>query len=228
MHILIREAAYHGLLKRTRPTSMSASSTGWNAWPPIACSSSRRSAAITWSRRSSHCSSSHRTTSRSGRSACAGAVTSSAGRRALARGDIPAAANLLQRAATLLPPGHAERPRLRLDAAEALTEQGGFEEAGAMLHAAIDEAHELSDRVLEATAQIQELEPSTPSTRKRWNRRSSPASKSISCELEALEAHDGLARAWRLIMFVREMGLAVGTVGAARSARSSTRPPATA
>ena len=45
-----------------------------------------------------------------------------------------------------------------MDAAEALTEQGGFEEAEAMLHAAIEEAHELSDRVLESTARIQELE----------------------------------------------------------------------
>ena len=83
---------------------------------------------------------------------------SSAGRRALARGDIPAAANLLRRASNLLPPGHPERPRLRLDSSDALTEQGAFDEARAMLDAAIEEAHQLSDRVLEVTASIQQLE----------------------------------------------------------------------
>ena len=140
---------------------------------------------------------------------------SSAGRRALARGDIPAAAGLLQRAATLLPPGHPERPRLRLDAAEALTEQGRFDEAGAMLHAAIDEAHELSDRVLEATAQIQELELLYTVDPEAVEPTIVAGVESHLPELEALEAHDGLARAWRLIMFVREMGLQWGESEAA-------------
>ena len=140
---------------------------------------------------------------------------SSAGRRALARGDIPAAAGLLQRASTLLPPGHAERPRLRLDAAEALTEQGLFDEAGAMLHAAIDEAHELSDRVLEATAQIQELELLYTVDPEAVEPTIVAGVESHLPELESLEAHDGLARAWRLIMFVREMGLQWGESEAA-------------
>jgi class 3 adenylate cyclase/tetratricopeptide (TPR) repeat protein len=135
----------------------------------------------------------------------------SAGRRALARGDIPAAANLLRRAAALLPPGHPERPRLRLDAAEALTEQGGFADAKAMLHAAIEEAHELSDRVLEATAGIQNLELLyTIDPEAIVGEEVEGKVEELLPELETLEAHDGLARAWRLIMFVREMGLQWG------------------
>jgi tetratricopeptide (TPR) repeat protein len=140
---------------------------------------------------------------------------SSAGRRALARGDIPAAANLLQRAATLLPPGDPERPRLRLDAAEALTEQALFEEASGMLAAAIDEAHELSDRVLEATARIQELELLYTVDPEAVEPMIVSGVEEHLPELEALEAHDGLARAWRLLMFVREMGLQWGESEAA-------------
>ena len=135
---------------------------------------------------------------------------SSAGRRALARGDIPAAANLLRRGSTLLPPGHPERPRLRMDAAEALTEQGGFEEASAMLQSAIEEAHELADRVLESTARIQELELRYTVDPEEVEPIVVGEVDTLLPELEAVEAHDGLARAWRLIGFVREMGLQWG------------------
>ena len=97
-----------------------------------------------------------------------------------------------------------------MDAAEALTEQGGFDEAGAMLHAAIEEAHELSDRVLEATAQIQELELLYTVDPEAVEPTIVGEVDAHLPELEAVEAHDGLARAWRLIMFVREMGLQWG------------------
>ena len=57
----------------------------------------------------------------------AAAHPSSAGRRALARADLPAAANLLQRAAALLPRDDpvALRPHL-IDVGEALLELGDF------------------------------------------------------------------------------------------------------
>ncbi len=159
MHILIREAAYHGLLKRTR-ADLHVRFIDW--LERVASDRVLEFEEI----RGYHLEQAFFTLQQLTPNdeqvwqigVRGSGYLSSAGRRALARGDIPAAADLLQRAATLLPPGHPERPRLRLDAAEALTEQGQFDEAGAMLHAAIDEAHELSDRVLEATAQIQELE----------------------------------------------------------------------
>ncbi|HEX6254312.1 MAG TPA: adenylate/guanylate cyclase domain-containing protein [Euzebyales bacterium] len=52
-----------------------------------------------------------------------------AGERALARGDMPAAAALLLRAADLLPDGHAARPRILLLAGGALDEAGWFDRA---------------------------------------------------------------------------------------------------
>jgi tetratricopeptide (TPR) repeat protein len=84
-----------------------------------------------------------------------------------------------------------------------------------MLHAAIDEAHELNDRLLEATARIQELELLYTVDPEAVEPTIVSGVEAHLPELEALEAHDGLARAWRLIMFVREMGLQWGESEAA-------------
>jgi class 3 adenylate cyclase/tetratricopeptide (TPR) repeat protein len=69
----------------------------------------------------------------------------SAGERALARGDVPAAASLLQRAVELLPQDAPKRPKLLCDLGLALTERGEFEEAEAALaeaKAGGDDLHE--------------------------------------------------------------------------------------
>lgn len=79
-----------------------------------------------------------------------------------------------------------------------------------MLSAAIEEAHELSDRVLEATARIQELELLYTLDPEAVEPTIVAGVEAHLPELEALEAHDGMARAWRLLMFVREMGLQWG------------------
>ncbi len=64
----------------------------------------------------------------------------SAGRRAFARGDVPAAESLLGRAATLLPTDHPERLRLLPEHGEALLMTGRFEEASEVLEEAIGKA----------------------------------------------------------------------------------------
>jgi class 3 adenylate cyclase/tetratricopeptide (TPR) repeat protein len=208
MHILIREAAYHGLLKRTR-ADLHVRFIDW--LERVASDRVLEFEEI----RGYHLEQAFFTLQQLTPNdeqvwqigVRGSGYLSAAGRRALARGDIPAAANLLRRAATLLPPGHPERPRLRLDAAEALTEQGGFAEAEALHQAAIEEAHELSDRVLEATALIQEMELRYTIDPEAVAETVVGEVEGLLPELETLEAHDGLARAWRLIMFVREMGL---------------------
>ena len=65
---------------------------------------------------------------------------SSAGRRALARGDMPAAANLLQRAAALLGENDPARALLLLDAGEAAVDIGELERAESVLTEAVDRA----------------------------------------------------------------------------------------
>jgi len=66
---------------------------------------------------------------------------SSAGHRALARGDMPAAANLLPRAAALLGEKDPARSVLLLDAGEAAVDTGELEQAESMLTEAVDRAH---------------------------------------------------------------------------------------
>jgi class 3 adenylate cyclase/tetratricopeptide (TPR) repeat protein len=61
----------------------------------------------------------------------------SAGRRAFARGDVPAAAGLLGRAAALLPSDHRARLAVLPEYGEALLMTGRFEEASAVLEDAI-------------------------------------------------------------------------------------------
>jgi class 3 adenylate cyclase/tetratricopeptide (TPR) repeat protein len=211
MHILIREAAYHGLLKRTR-ADLHVRFIDW--LERVAADRVLEFEEI----RGYHLEQAFfilqqlsPNDEKVWQIGVRGAgYLSSSGRRALARGDIPAAANLLRRASALLPPGDPERPRLRLDASEALTEQGAFDEARAMLDAAIEEAHQLSDRVLEATASIQQLELLYTIDPENVEPTIVAGVESHLPELEALDAHDGLARAWRLIMFVRQMGLQMG------------------
>jgi class 3 adenylate cyclase len=65
---------------------------------------------------------------------------SSAGRRALARGDMPAAANLMQRAAALLGENDPARALLLLDAGEAAVDIGELERAESLLTEAADRA----------------------------------------------------------------------------------------
>ena len=69
----------------------------------------------------------------------------SAGRRALVRGDMPAAANLLQRAAALLGENDPARALLLLDAGEAAVDIGELERAESMLTESADRAHAVGE-----------------------------------------------------------------------------------
>ena len=64
----------------------------------------------------------------------------SAGRRAMARGDFPAAANLLDRASRVLDEGELDRSRLLVSAGEAYLEIGEFTTADDLLGRASSEA----------------------------------------------------------------------------------------
>jgi class 3 adenylate cyclase len=78
-----------------------------------------------------------------------------AGRRASARGDIPAAANLLRRSAALLPDGDLTRIEVLLDLVVALSEAGALHEAADVADRAIALAAGASDRRLELHARIE-------------------------------------------------------------------------
>jgi class 3 adenylate cyclase/tetratricopeptide (TPR) repeat protein len=87
----------------------------------------------------------------------ASGMLGTAGRRALARGDMPAAANLLRRAAGLLPRTDPRRLQLLPDLGEVLLEQGEFADAEALLSEAILEAARSGDKRLQTEATLVRL-----------------------------------------------------------------------
>jgi predicted ATPase len=138
----------------------------------------------------------------------AAAKLASAGRRAFSRGDTPAACNLLRRAAALLLPDDPARILLLTELADALMEEGGFDEAASVLAEAVDVAERLDDARLVAYATL---------GRRTLDLHGSSgggiadiladAGRAIAA-FEAAADDAGLARAWRLLMLVH------GTAGA--------------
>ena len=127
----------------------------------------------------------------------------SAGRRAFERGDMPATANLLRRAAGALPFGHAAQPRLQFDLGLALFETGQYAAAVAALEAAIAGAAARQDAGLETTARLALL-------MKQYY--ADPAQIEGSVEdrvrdslrtLERIGDEEGLARAWLALSGLR-------------------------
>jgi class 3 adenylate cyclase len=125
----------------------------------------------------------------------------SAGERALERGDMPAAASLLGRAAAALPQDHPDRPWLLIRTGEARVEVGEFGPAATLIDDAISAAAARGDSALEATAQVERL----------WLRYQTDAAGSDQVStrvrellpvLEAARSEGGLARAWRLLTYI--------------------------
>ena len=84
-----------------------------------------------------------------------GQLLASAGRRAVARGDAPAAVNLLERAGALLPEDASERLELRLELADALHESGQLQRVGELLEDALTRAEAAGDVGVEARARLE-------------------------------------------------------------------------
>jgi tetratricopeptide (TPR) repeat protein len=139
----------------------------------------------------------------------------SAGRRALARGDMPAASTLLQRATRLRSSDDPERPGLGLLAGDALIELGEFASAETALSDAIELAMGLDDRRVEMRARLSHL-------RLRFTSDPDATEALVLTEveraiplLEGLADDEGLARAWRLLL---QLNFTRGHYGAAERA----------
>jgi class 3 adenylate cyclase/tetratricopeptide (TPR) repeat protein len=124
-----------------------------------------------------------------------------AGSRAIDRGDMPAAASLLQRAAVVLSEGHPDRPRLLLEAGEALTDAGELAAAEAALEAACDGAALLGNDAVGRSAELARLQL-------RFSTDATSAQEGIVARVRELVAvleeagdHHGLVRAWRLLTY---------------------------
>jgi tetratricopeptide (TPR) repeat protein len=77
-----------------------------------------------------------------------------AGRRAAARHDSPAAANLMMRAGELYPSSHSDRLRVLIDGTGELIEAGRFQDAYQLASRVKAEAHEADDQGIEARADL--------------------------------------------------------------------------
>jgi predicted ATPase/class 3 adenylate cyclase len=125
---------------------------------------------------------------------------SAAGRRALARGDMTAAANLLRRAATLLPAKDLARIALLPDLGEALTEAGEFVVAQVVLDEAVDGATAAENLPLLARAELMRLVLKAHSSPpEEWSGQLESDSAAIVEVLEEAGDHAGLAAALRLL-----------------------------
>jgi class 3 adenylate cyclase/tetratricopeptide (TPR) repeat protein len=134
-----------------------------------------------------------------------------AGRRALARADMPAAANLLDRAAALVPADDLRRLDWAVDLSGSLIEVGDLARAEALLGEVTETARRLGERRLESRASVQRAflrihtapEHSTDEAR-------SEAERAISV-LEELGDELELARAWQLAAHVEFFDGALAT-----------------
>jgi tetratricopeptide (TPR) repeat protein len=123
----------------------------------------------------------------------------SAGRRAFGRGDMNAAANLLGRAARLLPADEPARLKLLPDLAEALTEIGEFTEAGRVLDEAVRRAGVAGLPQIEAHATIVRLSLEESTEPERGTDLALKELERVIPVFAALHDHHGLARSYHLM-----------------------------
>jgi tetratricopeptide (TPR) repeat protein len=129
----------------------------------------------------------------------AGELLTGAGRRALARDDVPAATNLLERGVALLPRAGGPRGYVLLELAIALMRSGAFAEAEGALEEALAIAEAEGDRRLELRTLIEReffrIFTNAGTTADEMTR----VAESAIPELEAMGDDAGLAKAWHLL-----------------------------
>jgi class 3 adenylate cyclase/tetratricopeptide (TPR) repeat protein len=140
-----------------------------------------------------------------------------AGRRAFAREDMPAAANLLRRAHDLFSADEPARIELVPDLAQALTQTGEFAWAEVFLTEAVDTAGRLGESTLAAEARLAQLTTHrfTGGEEANW---SEAVLKELESALPLFEEHSDhrrLAKAWRLAMDAHGISYRFGDAAAA-------------
>lgn len=205
-HILIRDAAYGGLLKRARATYHEA----FVAWADQVNAERDRSAEFE-EILGYHLEQAYRyledlgPLDDHGRQLATRAAQRlvSAGRRALSRGDMPAAANLLQRASELLPANDERRLEIAPDLGEALWEAGRFDEADALLTDVVRRAtaHGL-DRLRLRAGLVRLLVQLFGGEHPSWSADATSLAEEAIPVFAAAGDHAGQALAWRVLYAV--------------------------
>ena len=130
-----------------------------------------------------------------------------AGRRAFARGDMRAAANLLQRAVALQSNEDAQRAELLPVLAETLTGLGDFAAARAILEQASAAADRIASFRIRASSRLVEMFVRLYSGEQGdWSDETLRTAQELIPLLERETAHSELATAWRVILLVHGIG----------------------
>jgi class 3 adenylate cyclase/tetratricopeptide (TPR) repeat protein len=137
-----------------------------------------------------------------------------AGRRALKRGDLDAATNLLSRARALLPAESRERITLALDLAEALLESARLEEAEQLLGEGIEAAAVLGDEYLHALLRVQRASFRAHVNPAGWSDQALSEAEWAISVFERFGEDSALARAWEAVSAVHWLR---GELAAARA-----------
>jgi tetratricopeptide (TPR) repeat protein len=145
----------------------------------------------------------------------AGRLLAAAGRRALSRADMPAAANLLGRAEDLLARGNPERLALLPDLGDALFEGGELVRAGEVLDEAIAEASAAGEKAVEARATILRSFLRISADPEGATEQAQAEVERLLPELEELGDELALAEAWRLKGLVHLMACRFAELGVA-------------
>jgi class 3 adenylate cyclase/tetratricopeptide (TPR) repeat protein len=198
-HQLVRDAAYDSLPKQTR-AELHERYAGWLA-EAYAARVGEVSEVVGW-----HLERAYRLLSELGPvdddgrrlAARAAARLASAGHTATGRGDLPAAANLLERAIALLPVADRTRLRLLTDLGEVLILKVETERAQRVLDDALAAAGRAGDQGLAAHATLGKLELRLDSPDRGPERYRADVQQTLSL-LERLGDEQGQSRAWRLL-----------------------------
>jgi class 3 adenylate cyclase/tetratricopeptide (TPR) repeat protein len=132
----------------------------------------------------------------------AAAKLSNAGRRALGRGDLPAAGSLLQRSVHLLPPESPFRLELLVDLGETYAQTGRFDDAAVVLDEAIERAVQTGLARFEVRARLERAQVDRFRGVDGAIAGAAQAARQAVAVLEPLGDDAGLARAWRTLVLV--------------------------
>jgi predicted ATPase/class 3 adenylate cyclase len=138
-----------------------------------------------------------------------------AGNRASARADIPAAANLLARAAALLPDTDGRRLGLLPNLGRVLIDSGRLAEAAAILAEATERARAVGDRRIEAHAQLGRFWLDYHLGRSGWLEETLQGAEQLISVFNRLGDDAGLAKTWRLLSEVQLLRLRIAASQAA-------------
>jgi class 3 adenylate cyclase/tetratricopeptide (TPR) repeat protein len=199
-HILIRDTTYDGVLKRARAT--------FHEQFVVWADGVNREGAVEYEEiLGYHLEQAHRYLSELGPldehgqsiGADAARRLASAGRRAFARGDVPAAANLFGRATAVLPEDTPTRLELLPEYGEALFQLGRFEDAQAVLTEAIALSEQAGDPTVAANASLVELLVRLRTGDENWQDLAAETITEAMAVFEQSGDDAGLSKAWRLL-----------------------------